>query len=240
MTDQSTLISIIIIILISINLVLLLVYYFEYRRNQKLIGISKKFADSERLYKRSQESANQLLNQTIGESQLIIDRAYKEANNIIGQMRKTAERIDQKTEAEMTELVATGKVNIQKQIDLFSAQFKETLTKIGETQTQEVKNIQAQIYQETLTSLRDLIANLKSQSLAIQEQAGQQTQEQLKLMNTEIQSYKDQEIKKIQSHLYDILIKSAKKILGEGIAIEVKKDTVLKAVEEAKKDGLLS
>lgn len=240
MADQSTLISIIIIILISLNLVLLLVYYFEYRRNQKLLGISKKFADAERLYKRSQESANQLLNQTIQESQLIIDRAYKEANTILSGMRKTTDRIDQKTEIEMSQLVAEGKINLKNQIDSFSQEFRNSLTKIGDTQTDQVKNLQAQVYQETLASLHDLIANLKSQSLAIQAQAGQQTQEQLKLMQAEIGQYKAAEIKKIQTHLYDILINSAKKILGEGIEIQAKKETVIKAVEDAKKDGLIS
>lgn len=238
--DQSIFILVLILILITINLVLLLVYYFEYKRNQKLLGISKKFADAERLYKRSQESANQLLNQTIEESQLIIERAYKEANNIIQQMRKTTEKIDSKTEAEMTKLVADGKVNLQKQIDSFSQEFKAGLTQLGQSQTDEVKKIQVQIYRETLTSLQEMIANLKNQSMAVQAEAGAQAQEELKKMQAEVIEYKNKELGKINNNLYDILIKSAKIVLGEGLDINVKKETVLKAIENAKRDGLIS
>jgi F0F1-type ATP synthase membrane subunit b/b' len=240
MPNQLSLISIIIIILISLNLVLLLVYYFEYRRNQKLLGISKKANESERLYKRSQESANQLLNQTIAESEAIIDRAYREASNIVAQMHTTAEKIDQKIEAEMAKLVVEGKSNLQKQVDVFSQDFRSGLTKLGESQSEQVKRLQEQIYQETLTSLHGLIANLKTQALQIQSQAGSQAQEQVKLMQTEIQNYKNKQIEKINANLYDIILKSAKKVLGESLDITVKKETISQAIDDAKKDGLIS
>lgn len=237
-TNTTTLISII-ILLVTLNLVLVFIYYLEYRRNQKLLGIDKKLGESQRLYKRSQESANQLLNSTIEESQLIIDRAYREANTIVTQMRKTAARIDTKTETEITQLVAEGKLNLQNHLNEFSLVFKSSLTELGKTNVDQVKTIQNQIYQETLISLRQMIANLSSEALALQAEVGTQTQAEIKKLQSELESYKSAQIAKINEHLYDIVIAAAKKVLGEGLTLSVEKETVLKAIDDAKKDGLL-
>jgi F0F1-type ATP synthase membrane subunit b/b' len=238
MTESSQLL--IIIFLVILNLFLIFIYLLEYRRNHKLLGISKKFGDAERLYKKSQESANQLLNQTIAESELIIDRAYKEATMIVTQMRKTTEKIDSKTEAEMQQMVVEGKANLQRQIDSFASDFKATLAQIGQNEVSEVKTMQDKIYQEVLVNLNQLIANLKSQALVLQEQAGSQVQAELKAMQTEVQAYKKQQIEKMNANLYEILLQAARRVLGEGLSLSVQKETVLKAIDEAKRSGMIS
>ena len=230
----------IITFLIILNLVLVFIYYLEYRRNQKLLGISKKFNEAEKLYKKSQESANQLLNQTIEESQIIIDRAYKEANIIVSQMRKTTERIDSKTEAEMQRLIEDGKADLQRQIDSFGQVFKNSLTDLGQAEVNQIKQMQNHIYQEVLVSLNELIASLKSQALGIQEQAEAKVQEEMKSLGDDLQIYKKQQIEKVNAKLYDIILKGAKTILGEGLSLSVQKETVLKALDDAKREGMIS
>lgn len=236
----SSLVNIIILLLVLLNLVLVFIYYLEYRRNQKLLGISKRFTDSEKLYKKSQESANQLLNQTINESEIIIDRAYREATQIVNQMKKTAEKIDSKTEAEMGALVAEGKVNLQKQIDNFAAEFRHSLDNLGKDEVNQVQKIQAQVYQEVLVNMNSLIANLKNQAIQVQDQVGLKADEQLKNLNSELEVYKKQQIERLNANLYEILLKAARTVLGEGISLSVQKETVLKAIDEAKREGMIA
>ncbi len=236
----STFISIIILLLVTLNLVLVFIYYLEYRRNQKLLGLNKKITDAERLYKRSQESANTLLNQTIAESQIIIERAYREANQIVAQMRKTTQNLDAKTETEMTQLVASGKDRLEKEIDEFSQMFKNSLTELGKTNVDQVKNIQTQIYEQVLSNINELTAKLASEASTLQEEAGAKSQAQLDQLQAQLDQYKQEQIKKINEHLYDILVTAAKKVLGNGVSISVEKETVLKALDDAKRTGMIS
>jgi vacuolar-type H+-ATPase subunit H len=238
--NQFNLVSIILIILVLINLIVLFAYYLEYRRNQKLLGISKKAHDADRLYKRSQESAHQLLNQTIEEYQLIIESAYKEANAIVSQMRKTTESIDEKTTVEMQKVVSEGKANLETQIQAFAMEFKTSLQALEKGQTAQISQLQESIYKETLNNLNQMIANLKDHSLHFQEEASQKAATEIANLQEELKVYKQQQLDQINANLYQILTSAAQKVLGEGISLSTKKETVIKALDEAKKDGLIS
>lgn len=240
MLNGQTLLSIILILLVTLNLVLLFIYYLEYRRNQKLLGISRKFNEAQSLYKRSQESANQLLNQTIEESQGIIEQAYKQARQIVEQLKTTAEKIDAKTEAELSGLVEDGKVNLEQKIENFSSKIEDSLKRVESAHLAQAQQIQEKVYQETQANLNQLMTALKEESLKLQTAAGEAAQVQLQQMQTQVTAYKQQQLDKINANLYEILIKTAEKILGEGISLDVQKQTVIKAIEDAKREGMIS
>jgi len=138
------------------------------------------------------------------------EEVKKNIQGLKNNFEKTSEEIVKNYKKEFE----VGNKEVQKIISELSRQAAEETKKSSETLSEELSQKFAEIYQSTKITLNNKVAETEK----------------------EIESYKKEELKKIDREIYQMLGEVAKKTIGKAIDLSDHEKLVMEALEKAKKE----
>ena len=133
----------------------------------------------------------------------------------------------------------------QRQIDTLEALSNDLFRTYEQAiNTEKQKNIDTihsaseTLKEEILNEVGEFKATLHKETVDSQNLVEQELKKEYDSIRQELQKYKEEQYKKIDSMIYDVTILAAKKVIGKSLDLDNQQDLVLESLEEAKKQGV--
>lgn len=223
------------IILLSIVLVAVIISYAASMR--RLNSLEDRQDD---LYEKARQKREELIAQEQTDYEKIITAAQSRAAEIIGTVTKISNTSEDALNKALLELSAREKEMVAGKSQEFLKAYQAQLNQIASDSINEFKNISKDILTNIdshFNTLKELMSEQTSESQKIAEKKIAGEYEELKLS---LAQYKQDQLKKIDNDIYEILLNISKIAFGRGLSLVNQEELVKKAFEEAKEKAALS
>lgn len=181
----------------------------------------------------------------------IMEHAHQRAEAIVREASQKATQMLSQSESFKYDIERQMKEVFEKTLTDSAGIIKENSTDVknqyvalfSDLQSQymnEVKKITTTLESESKKGLAEFESIVKTEITDFQGGIATQIDQQLKEVQTEIQTYKDAQMKTIETRIENTIRQLAKDLLGKSIPLEEHENLIFKALEKAKKEGMFS
>lgn len=213
----------IILIIIALILLLIGVVVSYLRLIKKFYQRRDEDVDPAKILKIAQAKSSQML---------------EEANNVLTQAHKKAAEVISSAREHLTENEAQIDKALGKATQVYAEKYQNML---NITQSESIKvfqNLPSKLESAFHTEIEKIFSNLSGQVQAAQDDASEIVRKAYLEVEKEVEEYKKQRMKQVDDSLILILENIARKVLAKEITPEEHEKLVMKALQEAKKQGL--
>ncbi len=216
----------IVLALLLVNLVALIFFFVNYVQTRKQAKETGKLLTNLRA---DADTSNTLLNSyksffaelsghpDMTERYAKAEKAFDEA------LATTINQSKEAIEQEQAKFMETYK-------ESFNAAYKEYIDLLKK-QTKDNDEMAKKLSQEFLN-------NLQQQTMATANQKDDYTKRELETIKTELQDYKTQQLANIEANIYEILARASEAVIGQAVSFDLHQDLIIKALEQAKREGV--
>lgn len=162
-------------------------------------------------------------------SEKIIDKAMQEATSIISRSQVLGEEVRSKIAESSNEIS-----DQQKDI------YKKVLDEVRNQLYQVVQKASEDIKQDASSEISAFANSVRAETIATEQEVKSKISEEYLKWERELDEYKRLKYQTASQEIEKIISEVTKRVLGEALSPENHKDLILKALEEAKKSGVLS
>ncbi len=221
------------IFLIWLSLVLLVLFLYTF----------KAFKESEKKNKNTQNLEekrwHELEEKAQKDYQQILETANKKAAEIISQ----ATKIKNETEVNFNNSITTMLENQKKQMESSSSTLSrnhlQEMNRLNDQSIQILTNVYKDIELAARTDLEKYRELINAQTFEAEKIAQQRIKEEYIKLEKEIQERKTQRLHELDENIYRILSLISKDIIGKSLSFSDHEELVLKALDDAKKEGAI-
>lgn len=217
---ESTLIYTVILLIVALILLLIAVVVGYLRLINKYLAL-KQGGDE-------QIDPKVLLAQAQAKSQKILEDAYSESKKIMAKSQEFLVREEGEIAKEL------GKTT-QTYLNVYS----KTLDDINTNSTKVVQALPNEIKTFVVTAIDDFRLSLSQEVAKVANQTSQALKEGYIKAQQEVEAYKKERLRQIDEQALKLIQEVTRKVLGKEISLEEHEKLVLKALEEAKRQGIL-
>lgn len=184
-------------------------------------------------------NSDDILDQAHQKEKMMIAEAIDKSTEILKQTDFFTDRMKDKVNHDLNGAVEQFSTELSQKLDQLSKQYDETFNIL--------KTDYANAVEETMNKVRTLGDQelghiqeaLQSKSLSLQEYLEKKVDQEFNNAQQEIANYKKYRIQEMEESLDDIILHLAQEILPDAISINDHETLVIKALSQAKEDGLL-
>lgn len=187
------------------------------------------------LYKEKSAAQKDLLKK----SDLILEEAREKALKIVSDANLFNDSTKKIFDQEL-KMIQEGQVKTLEKLsyDLLNSYQKE-LIELKENNIKTMNIISKDIENSTISELKDFKEILKKETFESQKIVEGKIEDAYRIAQKEIEDYKIERIKKVESQIYEIIQNISKMVLGKTLSREEHEQLVMDALEKAKKEGAL-
>jgi hypothetical protein len=201
----------------------------------------KRLEDNEdALYKKTIQEERDLAHRAQIDYQKTIEEAQARAKEIISQ----AQTINDNTKAIVSKAIQELSENEKKEVesksrDLFT-QYENEISKINSNNIQVFQNASREIQDKINAHFDELKKLMASQTVESHKAAEEKIKGEYEELEKELKKYKEEQFQKIDSNIYEILLKISKVAFGYGLNFQEHQGLIVEALERAKTEGDLT
>jgi hypothetical protein len=184
------------------------------------------------------------------EADIVIEDAHKRAMHVIDEANRKAMEIVASSENYNDE----AKKAIKQNIDAVTKAESQQITQVGDQMLQAyqaalqgvkaegneiVKNISKDLETHATAEVSEFTSAVKKETIESQELIQKRLNEEYQTIQKEVEVYKQQQLKKAQEEIFQIVRMLTETALGKGLTIGQHQSIVMEALEEAKAQGVI-
>lgn len=202
---------------------------------RKLVSHQKKFDDL--VIQINQKEADLLASSRKTGAEIIED-ATKKAQGIISDSQNLNSESRKLLDESLQTLIKHQTSYFEKASQDFLEEYKKELNSLKENSVKIAQNTSKAIEEDTKREIEDFDNVLARETFASQKIVEEKIEDDYAKAQKEVQDYKNEMLKKIDSRIYKILENISKAAIGRSIPLAQHEKLIIEALEKAKKDGL--
>jgi len=187
----------------------------------------------------SQKNLN-LLDEARMKAIKIVDNANNQALDIISQITLSADTASENFKEEITRTSSAQIKEFEKATSDFTALYFQILQDLKTKNIEVFQNISKDIEEHTMTEVENFKESMQKLTALSQEEVRKKIDADYIVSKREVENYKQEELKKIDSAIYELLEKISKFVLGKALNLSEHEDLIQTALEKGKKEGIFN
>jgi len=170
---------------------------------------------------------------------LILQEARSKATKIISEASASQDLLKKTFEEQLKAASLDQAKKLETISEDFLKAYQTTLADLKGNNIKTVSNISKDIEDSTKSELEDFKEILRKETFASQKIVEGKIEEDYKIVEKELETYKAERLKKIEEEIYNIIQNVSKEVLGKTLSLQEHEQLVIDALEKAKKEGAL-
>ena len=170
----------------------------------------------------------------------IIDDANSKAIDIINKANLSTDISSENFNQEVKRIASQQIKEFEKATSDFLKLYTQVLQDLKSKNIEVFQDVSKDIETNTMTEIKNFIASMEELTSSSQKLVKKKIDSDYSTVKKEIESYKDEQMKKIDDDIYGILEKVSKLALGKAMSLSEHEDLIEKSLEKAKKEGVFS
>lgn len=202
-----------------------------------LIRMRTSSGELERQKREAHEKAELLLENARKESLRIVEDANKKAGELLQQTQAVKNTFESEVTSHLKDFSEKEKERIAAASREMTDAYRQMLELTKQQYGSAMANTAKEMASEAQKSVQTFGEFLKEQTVRYEGSLHQQIQAGFMSTQKEISDYKRESLRKVEDAIYRILNLVSKSILGKALSLEDQQDLVVRALDEAKKQG---
>ena len=170
--------------------------------------------------------------------QEILETAIDKAKNIIAEATKINEDYSRALQDSLSELVEEQKQILQEKSNSMDIEYKSSIDLINKKNIELLINMYKSVEDYSKSNFEIYKTIIEKQTFEAEKIAQERIKAKYEELENEIQNQKEQMIKKLNDDIYKILFTVSKMAIGKSLDFTDHEELIIKALEDAKKEGI--
>ena len=194
-------------------------------------------ADSSMKDEASQKNAG-LLDEARIKAIKIIDEANNQAVDIISKATLSTDVFSENFKENLLHASSAQIKKFEKATSDFTVLYSQILQDLKTKNIEVFQNVSKDIETNTMAEIKNFKESMQKLTTLSQREVGRKIDADYEVAKKEIESYKKEELIRIDSGIYELLEEMAKEVLGKALSLAEHEDLIEKSLEKAKKEGV--
>lgn len=168
----------------------------------------------------------------------IIDEANSRALDIINKANLATDIASETFGQEIARVSSLQIKEFEKTTSDFTKLYSQTLKDLKSKNIEVFQNVSKDIETSTDEEIKNFKESMEKLTTLSQKEVKKKIDTEYQTTVKEIENYKKEELKKIDSDIYELLEKISKLVLGKALNLSEHEDLIEKSLEQAKKEGV--
>lgn len=204
-----------------------------------LYYILKRQSELQKREREFEKKAARIVEKAQEQAQEILTDAAKNAEGILTQSKSFNENIETELKNTLDTEMNNYKNLLNDKLTSILSNYQNVLTQTGNIYAQSIKEANVELKQAQQKNADSFKTMLEDQTLTAKFYIQRKVNEELDKAKKEIEEYKEEEKKKIQSSVQNIIITLSENVFDGTLTIEQQEKLIFKALDEAKKKNIL-
>lgn len=183
-----------------------------------------------------QKNAN-LLEEARAKAIKIIDDANSQAIDIVSKVTLTADVASESFKEDLARASSIQIKEFEKATSDFTTLYFQILRDLKTKNIEVFQNVSKDIESNTMDEVKNYKESMQKLTTLSQKEVRRKIDSDYAIFKKEIEIYKKEELEKIDSEIYELLEKIAKKVLGKALNLSEHENLIEESLEKAKKEG---
>ncbi|MBI2613501.1 MAG: hypothetical protein HYW62_01920 [Candidatus Levybacteria bacterium] len=167
----------------------------------------------------------------------IIDDANSKAMDIINKTNLSTNIASDNFNQEVKRIASLQIKEFEKATSDFLKLYTQILQDLKSKNIEVFQNVSKDIEVNTMTEIKNFIQSMGELTASSQKLVKKKIDADYLSVKKEIETYKEEELKKVDQQIYELLEKVSKLALGKALSLSEHEDLIEKSLEKAKKEG---
>lgn len=210
----------------SLILLVIALYIFSYLQQRSLKKLITKYAEHESsLVKDSQQA------------QSIIEDANKIAATILADTEAFKDAMQKRLSEVYEQALAGSKHNAEASLQRLDGQIQNFAQEIQNKHIEILQSIEKNIEASAQRTSEQYLQQMEQRVMSLAQKREQHIEEQLDMIQKDLDKYKEEQLQRINSNIYEILARASESVLGQAISLDLHQELIIRALEQAKREG---
>src|SRR3989304_7340159 len=167
-----------------------------------------------------------------------IDDANNRALDIVNKVTLSTDVSSKNFEEDLSRISSAQIKEFEKATSDFTALHSQILQDLKTKNIEVFQNVSKDIEVDTMKEIRSFKESMQKLTVLSQKEARRKIDANYEASKKEIENYEKEELRKIDSGIYELLEKISKLVLGKTLSLADHEDLIEKSLEKAKKEGV--
>lgn len=168
----------------------------------------------------------------------IIDDANSKAMDIVNKTNLSTNIASDNFNQEVKRIASLQIKEFEKATSDFLKLYTQVLQDLKSKNIEVFQNVSKDIETNTTGEIKNFISSMEELTVSSEKLVKKKIDTDYLTVKKEIESYKAEELKKIDQEIYELLEKVSKLVLGKALSLSEHEDLIEKSLEKAKKEGM--
>jgi len=179
-----------------------------------------------------------LLSQARGKAIKMIDEANNKALDIISKATLSTDTVSETFKQEMSHISSVQIKEFKKATSDFTKTYFQVLQDLKANNIEAFQNVSKDIEVNTTKEITNFKESMEKLTVLSQDEVKKKIDADYALLTKEMEDYKNQELQKVESGIYELLENVSKLVLGKALSLSEHEELIEKSLKEAKKEGI--
>lgn len=252
-------------ILLLLNVLVAVLYFIEYRKNKRqTLENREALATFKQMFETLMPSLNGIedqheaklkaqaaLDESIAQShklvadatmqaQAIMLQASTEAQAVIAGAKGSSEDVTRKLNEALDKTIQEQKAQTVEAHRQFEQQLRDQLMQVVQQEIITLKNLEKATEEAANAQILAFMNELKTTLTEFGTKERDVMQKELLKVQQALEDYKKEEMTKIEAYIYEILARTSESVLGQAVNLDMHQELIIKALEQAKREGMFA
>ena len=168
----------------------------------------------------------------------MIDEANNKALDIISKATLSTDTVSETFKQEMSHTSSVQVKEFKKATSDFTKTYLQVLQDLKVKNIEAFQNVSKDIEVNTTKEITNFKESMEKLTVLSQDEVKKKIDTDYALLKKELEDYKNQELQKVESGIYELLENVSKLVLGKALSLSEHEELIEKSLKEAKKEGI--
>jgi len=168
----------------------------------------------------------------------MIDEANNKALDIISKATLSTDTVSETFKQEMSHISSVQIKEFKKATSDFTKAYFQVLQDLKVNNIEAFQNVSKDIEVNTTKEITNFKESMEKLTVLSQDEVKKKIDADYALLKKEIEDYKNQELQKVESGIYELLENVSKIVLGKALSLSEHEELIEKSLKEAQKEGV--
>jgi len=196
--------------------------------NDQAVKLEQDLAQT--VYKQQQENTTKV--------EALLQQTLDQAKDIITNSEALKGTVDAKLNALFDATITQSQALIKEKNDEFITQYQSQMTHISNEYIGILQNTNKNIETDFIQKSEAYLNEMKDRLIELSSQKREVMEKEMQKIQGDLDTYKKEQFTKIESNIYEILARAAESVIGQAVNFDQHQELIIKALEQAKREGL--
>lgn len=184
------------------------------------------------------EKTQAIIAETQKKAEEILTQALEQQKTMLTRTAGLDEKLQQQAAAIVGNIATTYKSVMDKKIEEILKNYQDTIVTYEKEHIDLLQNVNKQIQDKAWQHSEEVFAEMRQRVIEIGKQREQYMEKQMQAIQKDLDEYKKQQLERIESNIYEILARASESVIGQAVSFDLHQELIIKALEQAKREGV--